>query len=323
MKNGGQIEFQRDELEIVVQEIISNTNGINTSATNFVKDLTTTVPLFLKEGSSLRWSHKSLMEYFSSMFICNDAKDKQNVLLLHFYHSDGWSSYKNIFELCADIDFGSLRTSVVRKVLEKYLEYHKSSYKHITNQRIKRHEIDERIGLTFCRDLGFRLLEDKTLPFNSAEFWGDDSADAVAVKNKAKDQNCEISQFIVGLGPDRGILLGITLFSRESMIVDILRYKCPELFLMKNRSKPANIKKGRTHPFEKVLSMSTVKKNKLYIVSENPDDLMNNSKHFQLINELLSIGGGKALDANKVEKELNNIKEDSSNGVDKLIAGLA
>src|SRR5690606_35267872 len=137
LKNGGKIEFQRDELEIVVQEIISNTNGITASATNFVKDLTTTVPLFLKEGSSLRWSHKSLMEYFSSMFICNDAKEKQRVLFLHFYHSDGWSSYKNIFELCADIDFGSLRTSVVREVLEKYLGCCQSSYKSITNKRIK------------------------------------------------------------------------------------------------------------------------------------------------------------------------------------------
>lgn len=323
LKNGGKIEFQRDELEIIVQEIISNTNGISASATNFVKDLTTTVPLFLKEGSSLRWSHKSLMEYFSSMFICNDAKEKQSVLFFHFYHSDVWSSYKNIFELCADIDFGSLRTSVVREVLEKYLEYYQSSYKNVTNKRIKKDEIEERIGLTFCRDFGFRLLEDKSFSLASADLWSDDSADAVAVKEKAKDQNCEVSHFIMGLGSNRGVLLGITLLSRESMIVDILRYKCPELFLIKIRSKSNNTTISRSKLFEKVSSSSTVKKNRLYIVSENPDDVMNNSKYFRVINELLSIGGGKALGPNEVENELNNIKEDSSNGVDKLIAGLA
>ena len=104
IKHGGKIEFLKDELEIIIQEIITNTNGINTSAVNFVKDLTTTVPLFIKEGSNLRWSHKSLMEYFSSMFICHDAKEKQQSLLLFLYHSKDWSTYKNIFELCADID---------------------------------------------------------------------------------------------------------------------------------------------------------------------------------------------------------------------------
>lgn len=323
LKNGGKIEFQRDELEIVVQEIISNTNGITASATNFVKDLTTTVPLFLKEGSSLRWSHKSLMEYFSSMFICNDAKEKQRVLFLHFYHSDGWSSYKNIFELCADIDFGSLRTSVVREVLEKYLGCCQSSYKSITNKRIKQHEVEERIGLTFCREFGFRLIEEKTLSFAITDFWRDDSADAVAVKEKTKDQSCEVSQFMMSLGSDRGILLGVALLGRESMIVDILKYKCPELFLTREVSEGNNIKKLRSNPFEKLLSSSAVKKNKLYIVSESPGDVMNNSKYFRVINKLLSIGGSQALDANKVESELNNIKEDSSNGVDKLIAGLS
>ncbi len=327
LKNGGKIEFQRDEIEIVVQEIISNTNGINTSAANFVKDLTTTVPLFLKEGSSLRWSHKSLMEYFSSMFICNDAKEKQQDLFVYFYRSDSWSSYKNIFELCADIDFGSLRVSVVKEVLENYLEYYQSNYKNITNKRIKKYEIEERVGLTFCCVFGFRVLVEKSVPFSSDEFWGNDSADAIAVQEKSKDQNCEVSQFIMPLSSEREFLLANSLLSRESMIVNILKYKCPELFLHKSKSKvKVKTRNKSKSPFTRigeVLCNSTIKKNKLYIVSDTPDELINNSKYFHVVNGLLSIVGVAALDPSKVKNELDKIEEDSSNGVDMLIDGMA
>lgn len=319
LKNGGKIEFQRDELEIVIQEILSTAKGINTNAANFVKDLTTTVPLFLKEGSSIRWSHKSLMEYFSSMFICNDAKDKQQILLLHFYRSDSWSSYKNIFELCADIDFSTLRVSVVREVLESYLKFHELSYKSITNKRIKKIEIEKRIGLSFCQEFGFKIIENEKLPFDNEEIWSDDSADVVAVKKKSKDKASEVSQFVMGIGKKDGYLFAINVLSRESMIVGILKYKCPELFLA-NANANANAK---GFGFNAIFSDSKIKINRLYIVSDNPDDFLNNSKYFHVINRLLSIYGGPALDFDKVKSELFSIEEDSSNGIDKLIDGLA
>ncbi len=196
LKNGGKIEFQKDQLEIIVQEIISNTSGVNTSAVNFVKDLTTTVPLFVKEGSSLRWSHKSLMEYFSSMFICNDAKEKQQSLLLYFYNSNEWSSYKNIFELCADIDFSSLRSSVVKKVLEEYINYHDSNYQNITNKRVKIEDIEKRVSLLFGKKYGFKIIDKDSFDFSDENFWNENNPDILAVKNNCKDKSNEVSQMI-------------------------------------------------------------------------------------------------------------------------------
>ncbi|OUR82733.1 hypothetical protein A9Q75_05230 [Colwellia psychrerythraea] len=318
LKNGGKIEFQKDELEIVIQEIISSTNGINTSAVNFVKDLTTTVPLFLKEGSSLRWSHKSLMEYFSSMFICNDAKDKQQSLLLHFYQSKEWSTYKNIFSLCADIDFSPLRASVVKQLLEDFINYYETNYQNITNKRIKFTDIEERIGLTFGKNYGFKIFELNTsnsLKFTDESFWGDGNPDVHAVKNIYKASDNEVSQMITNLPGRNGLIHGITVLNRESMIINILKYKCPQLVLNKDKDK------DKTN-FREVLLNSAIKQNKLYIVSDIPTELINNSKYFHIINRLLSGFDEVALDYNGVKIELNKINEDSSNGIDQLIGEL-
>lgn len=311
LKHGGKIEFQKDELEIIMEGIISSANGIDTNAANFVKDLTTTVPIFVKEGSSLRWSHKSLMEYFSSMFICNDVKDKQQGLLLHLYLSNDWSSYKNIFELCADIDFSSLRASVVKKLLEDFVNYHNSNYQNITNTRIKPITIEERIGLSFCRSFGFKIFKSNTVELNNDTFWSDNNPDVCTIRDScgAVSDN-EISQFVIHCDENH-LLHGITAYSRESMIVKILEYKCPILIL--NNGDQIDFK-ARTK-----LINSTIKKEKLYVVSDVPTALINNSKYFHLMNELLFLGGGVALNFEEAQRELENIKLDSSNGIDQLI----
>lgn len=77
MKDGGKIEFTKDDLQITLQNIISKIPGISTSPSLFIQDLIETVPLFVKEGAIIRWSHKSLMEYFAAMFICRDTKERQ------------------------------------------------------------------------------------------------------------------------------------------------------------------------------------------------------------------------------------------------------
>ena len=306
LKNGGKIEFQKDQLEIIVQGIISTISGINTSAVNFVKDLTTTVPLFVKEGNSLRWSHKSLMEYFSSMFICHDVKDKQKNLLLHLYKSNEWTIYKNIFELCADIDFSSLRASVVKEVLEKYVSYYDENYKKITNKRIKLEYIEKRIGLLFGKIYGFKLI----YPYNKFildNLWDDNNPEVLAVKDTCEGENNEIEQSMSFLGSEYTVH-GINALSRESMVIYILKYKIPELFIDEGRSN-----------LSREVHNSSIKKNKLYIISDLPSALINNSRNFHLINFLISKGNEATLDYKKVKSELKAITEDSSNGIDQLI----
>jgi predicted NACHT family NTPase len=83
LTNENKIEFTRDELGTIVSRAIEFCPEINSSSTNFIKDLLITVPLFAKDGIYYKWSHKSLQEYFAAQFIYLDSKEKQNNILTH------------------------------------------------------------------------------------------------------------------------------------------------------------------------------------------------------------------------------------------------
>ncbi|MBQ0627009.1 NACHT domain-containing protein, partial [Proteus mirabilis] len=102
LKNNGKLEFSRAELESILTNITEKLKGVNVKPISFINDLTYSVPLFIKEGALYRWSHKSLMEYFSAEFICIEVKDKRDDLLLKLYESGSAVKYKNIIELCSD-----------------------------------------------------------------------------------------------------------------------------------------------------------------------------------------------------------------------------
>lgn len=154
LKNNGKLEFSRSEFEMVMSEISSKLKGITFKPDYFINDLIYAVPIFIKEGALFRWSHKSLMEYFCAEFICIDVKDKREDLLLKIYESNSSLKYKNILELCSDIDYNSFRKSVLRKCLEDY-----SSHYHNVIENLKINNVDKEIWscVTFFSDVTMML----------------------------------------------------------------------------------------------------------------------------------------------------------------------
>lgn len=310
LKNGGKIEFQKDELEIAIRDILSSLSSINTNSVKFVKDLTTTVPLFIKEGSNLRWSHKSLMEYFAAMFICHDTKEKQQAILLHLYQSENWSSYKNIIELCADIDFMTFRRSVVKKILEDFIAYHDNNYQHIKNKRIKKSDIEIRISITFHSSCAFRLINIASYDMNDKEFWNFSNPDIDEVKRTIGNRYNQLGLMISGL--NRGAIVRcIMALSKENMIIKILNYKCPHIMASNTKL-----------PFAVRENITTLKKDKLYIVNDFDSNILNKSKYFATVNSWLTQREIVGLDYEQAILELKIIETESSNGIDKLIGDL-
>lgn len=123
LKNNGRLEFTRSELEKILTEITEKLKGISVKPITFIKDITYSVPLFVKEGALYRWSHKSLMEYFCAEFICIEVKDKRDELLLKMYESNSTVKFKNIIELCSDIDYDSFRKSILEQSLRDYFRH--------------------------------------------------------------------------------------------------------------------------------------------------------------------------------------------------------
>jgi hypothetical protein len=310
LKTNGKIEFQKDELEIIVSNLLNKITGLDTNAPDFVKDLTTTVPLFVKDGATLCWSQKSLMEYFASMFICNDTKSQQQDVLLKLFNSTSWSSYTNIFELCSDIDYSSFRSSIVKQVLNDFRKYNDMAYKNISNKSIKKHEIEKRISLTFASDFAFEWTKQS---YTQKDLWKEDEyKEAIKLSNKKKDYYPE-TRYLMSLDGQEMIHLD-SKSGRNKQIMNIIGNKFSDLFIKIERDYEIFTKLSRT---------SSLKKKTCYIVNDDPKSKINNPTNFSFVNAILQVTYYlNIFDIDAVKKELASIDNDKSNGIDSLIDGI-
>jgi hypothetical protein len=128
------IEFTRDELGTIVTKSIEYCPEIKISSANFIRDLLITVPIFTNDGIYYKWSHKSLQEYFAAQYIYLDAKEQQEVILIHIsFHIEN-SSFLNVIDLYRSIDPTSFENIVVYKLLDEYFTFLNHSYTNFTGK---------------------------------------------------------------------------------------------------------------------------------------------------------------------------------------------
>ncbi|WGK59378.1 hypothetical protein [Pantoea sp. SS70] len=214
LKNKGVLEFTRSQLENVISEITDKITGIKVKPLQFIKDLIYSVPLFVKEGSLYRWSHKSLMEYFCAEFICVDIKDGRDTILLKMYESNSPEHFKNIIELCSDLDFSSFRKVILNKCLNDYF-IHMNSISGVCHLS----ENDKSIWacITFFSDLKLMLT-----PYCNANLGDFD------IHNKDTFTENSFEHNFIGF---RDYITHITFpISLKSTVFEIFRWKSPESF---------------------------------------------------------------------------------------------
>lgn len=108
----GQVEYDRDELLISITKAKKET-GLTFKESDFLKDLTTTVPLFVVEGNMYSWAHKSLQDYFAAKFIEVGIGDKKVEILKRIYHLDDINRFYNILDIFYDLDNKTFRNTIL------------------------------------------------------------------------------------------------------------------------------------------------------------------------------------------------------------------
>ena len=308
MVNNGAIEFQKDELEIIINDLLGKMSGVKTTAPDFVRDLVNTVPLFVKEGPSLRWSHKSLMEYFAAMFICNDAKSKQQDILLHYYNSDSVFSHLNVLELCADIDFSCFRASIVKQVLSEFKAHFESRSVDFAGRKVTKNALSMRVGLMFGTSYEFRLVD---VGVDAEHFWGESPSFSLGYKSPIGFTH---SEMIYHAGNDFGIQVSV-LQSRARRILQIIRGKMPDIFY---NQAPNYRDSAVRDSFER----SSLKFNKFYVLNSAPRNKVNSLGNFEYVNKILNFCDHYVLHNAFALEELEKIEADRSNGIDGLLQGV-
>ncbi|HFD3319917.1 TPA: NACHT domain-containing NTPase [Klebsiella pneumoniae] len=308
LKEGGRIEFTKDDLQIIIKEIASKIPGLTISASLFIKDLIETVPLFVKEGAIIRWSHKSLMEYFAAMFICRDTKERQRGILRTLYKNDESIRHKNLFELCADIDYSTFRSSVIKNLLEDYVHlYEKISQRSITSTP---KEVISKVELLFPgRSLIYIFSkgeENKTL----SKLINGDFREFKELNTKDGYLNttfADIGNAWVVIARNETII---------SHVLSILKVKNPEYFHSNHRltSDDTNltleVRRAIRHDDEVKIDV-------------NFENILNcNGKtNLNLISGILTFDKTPQLKYRKALAELDKINFDDSNGINQLLEG--
>ena len=121
---------------------------------SYSDDLELNVPLFVRDGRNLKWSHKSVQDYFAAEYICNHSKKKEIVSKL--YESKK-SNYLQIIDFISELEPKIFRESIVLPLLTKFKEYCETTY---TDCKVPLKEVRKRQSVTFGVLFGMETQND-------------------------------------------------------------------------------------------------------------------------------------------------------------------
>ena len=147
------VKFNEDTILNSIREAKEYCGILDFSESDFLKDLTSSVPLFCKDGTEYKWAHKSLMEYFAARFIYCDAKNNQDAILSAIYNSENINRYLSMMDLYGDMDYRGFEKNFTFPFCKEFLEFRDKN--NIKSEIINQEIIEEIIGLTYAGIQGF------------------------------------------------------------------------------------------------------------------------------------------------------------------------
>ncbi|WP_167611946.1 NACHT domain-containing protein [Maribellus sediminis] len=148
------LEYTYIELEELLQKSHSYL-GFTFSISEFIKDLTSSVPLFTAEGNYYNWSHKSLQDYFAARFIQMDCAEKQSDILNRIYNSRHCDRFDNILDILYEIDIKTFRNTIIYWLSQEYQQFINENYNSFGN--VEEDKVNSRRTIMFKRRLYVQL----------------------------------------------------------------------------------------------------------------------------------------------------------------------
>lgn len=156
LKSQFKIEFTKAEFAELLDGIQNEYSGQRFVSEDFIKDIVTAVPLFVKDGIYFRWIHKSMQEYFAAMFIHKDARESQKAILMRMLESQWMSQYINLFDIYYDIDYEGFRDTVLNRIVTDYLNYYQERFAEVPG--ISAQSVKERLEIMYRCKVIFAFL---------------------------------------------------------------------------------------------------------------------------------------------------------------------
>ncbi len=249
---------------MALKEAKIKSSGINFREVDYIEDLELNVPLFVRIGNSLKWAHKSLQDYFAAEFIASSV-EKENIIKL--IHKSGRDNYLNIIDFLYEQDYRLFRKIIIYPIIEEYLKYCDSTYRSITYNYDK---IRERQALTFGITVGIYVCDDKTKDFEDAE------------KAFSGIFTFTHGRIIGRTGDGSGYIYELFKYSFDRQILKLLYNRNELIFNRKKFVDGGTIRDKLGNDFPKDTPI---------LINDNPDNIMNTEKYFDVFNSTLAHDG--------------------------------
>lgn len=338
LANSGLIEFSLSELESIVKSNIESVVGVKCKPVDFVKDLHTTVPLFVKDGSSVRWVHKSIMEYFATGFICRDSKKFNESMLLKMYETNNRKHYLGVFEFCSEMDFPLFRSVIIKQILCRYKISLESTENQIANPKINDYEKSVRLGCMFYGSMYIAIIN-ASVAFRSGEtvitaghsnylklsdfmehskLRDDSEVDPVVVHKGPVDIEKEKLGKVGEIKTTRdSTTFGIVLCDSRQLfdltLLKVIKDKVPELFL--------SFSKAQLNEYNKAYGFNSLNWRNVIELTSNGRHKLNSARNMPAVNYfLLHAFDYLILCPNEVMKELDEIENFRDEAIEDMVA---
>lgn len=123
------ISYSREDLIKIIDTAKKKNSEIEFKTNDFLWDIVQSVPIFTKEGIEYKWAHKSFQEYFAASYVCNDAKEQQDKLLIAMANENKIYKYYNILDFCYDMDYKNFIRAIIYPIIKEFELYYRNSYK--------------------------------------------------------------------------------------------------------------------------------------------------------------------------------------------------
>jgi len=117
------IEYDKDQILSFLTEAKEKHVKFSFKESQVLQDLLQTVPMFTKEGNYYRWSHKSLQDYFTALFIQLDTNEQKPLVLRRMIRSKEWFRYGNVLDLYYSIDYKTFRYTIIYDYVCEFLNH--------------------------------------------------------------------------------------------------------------------------------------------------------------------------------------------------------
>lgn len=292
----GQIEYDKNNLVDFIESAKKKTL-LSFKSSDFLKDLTTTVPLFVEEGNLLSWAHRSLQDYFAAKFIEVESGDKKQMILEKICEISDFGKFYNMLDIYYDLDYKSFRHTILYWLIIDVTDYFNEAIQ--LEETYKNSNIlIQRKACTYGRNMAIKLFNsDESQKFKKMG------------KEKSEFIKKEFSQFNPVNWKNENLHIRYNRKSTEVLVL-IIEYHPTKGELLRLLHEKGSDLVSHNHNLY-VDSKHEIPTGVFFEITDDPISVINNCSNYPYVNEILRSGFNVNYEAfldekNKIEEELKS-----------------